>query len=321
MILTSPTYEGIISDISSIAEICHAKNIPLLVDEAHGAHLGLAENWPDSALHLGADIVVQSVHKTLPSLTQTALLHLGKGSLTDPEEVERQLDVFETSSPSYPLLVSIDGCSQLIAEEGKQLFGAWLQRLERFDASSQKLRHLRVLGHSGENRENIYDFDPSKLPICTAGTDLTGPDLARILRERYGLETEMSQGHICLAMTGMGDSDRAMEHLAKALLEIDGRLSVREGSAVLTMPSPGKQVFTQAEAIRKPAENVTCQEALGRISGEYIWAYPPGIPLTVPGEQITEEFLKVARELELAGTGLHHSHSRQQQKIAVLKEG
>ena len=320
MVLTSPTYEGILSDISAIAEICHAHHIPLLVDEAHGAHLGFGEGWPDSALHQGADIVVQSVHKTLPSLTQTALLHLGKGSLADPEEVERQLDVFETSSPSYPLLVSIDGCSQLIAQEGESLFQQWRERLNRFDEAVRDLQHLKVLGHGGEKRENIYAFDPSKLPICTAGTDLTGPELARILRERYGLETEMSQGDICLAMTGMGDSDRAMEHLVKALKEVDSEIAVRSRCASRTLPKPGEQVYTQAEGIRKSRETVDFASASGRISGEYVWAYPPGIPLTVPGERITEEFLHVARELQQAGTKLHHSHCREPEKIAVLKE-
>ena len=320
VILTSPTYEGVISDVSSIAELCHRQKIPLLVDEAHGAHLGLQQGWPDSALHLGADVVVQSVHKTLPSLTQTALLHLGKGSLADPQEVERQLDVFETSSPSYPLLTSIDGCSELIAAQGEKLFSQWKQRLDAFDLAAEKLQNLRVLGHNQEKREHIFAFDPGKLPVCTAGTNLTGPGLAGILRRNYGIETEMSQGHICLAMTGMGDSTRAMVHLQQALLEIDSSLESSSDRAALTLPRPGKGEKSISQAVLLPGNPVPFGEALGRISGEYVWAYPPGIPMVVPGEQITEEFLVAAASLEVCGTRLHHSRCRQEGRIFLLKE-
>ena len=135
VILTSPTYEGVLSDIAGIAAVCHARGVPLLVDEAHGAHylpLAQACGWRGGALAAGADVVVQSPHKTLPSLTQTALLHLGAGSLADPEEIERQLDVFETSSPSYPLLASLDGCTGLLAARGAALFAGWRARLDRF---------------------------------------------------------------------------------------------------------------------------------------------------------------------------------------------
>ena len=174
VVLTSPTYEGVLSDIRSIADLCHARGIPLLVDEAHGAHLGLFEGWPRSAVQLGADLVVQSAHKTLPSLTQTALLHLGKGSLADPAEVERQLDVFETSSPSYPLLVSLDGCTGLLREQGKALFSGWEQRLDRFDRDILPLKQLKVLCHGADRltgHPDFFDFDPGKLAVCTAGTD------------------------------------------------------------------------------------------------------------------------------------------------------
>ena len=320
VVITSPTYEGVISDIRSIAEICHRKNIPLLVDEAHGAHLGLAENWPDSALHLGADVVIQSVHKTLPSLTQTALLHLGKGSLADPQEVERQLGIFETSSPSYPLMVSIDACTELIAAEGKKLFSQWRQRLLSFDQAALQLKHLKILGRSEEEKEQIFSFDPGKIPIFTGNTELSGPDLAEILRTRYGLETEMSQGEICLVMTGMGDSDRAMQHLQQALLEIDSSLSDAVKEPAATVLKPGRAVLRSSQAVLRETEEKDLSQAAGSISGESVWAYPPGIPLILPGEQITEEFLSAAEKLRDSGTDLHHSRCRQKGRMAVLKE-
>ncbi len=147
VILTSPTYEGVVSDIASIARLCHAHGVPLLVDEAHGAHylpFAAQYGWQGGAVAAGADLVVQSAHKTLPSLTQTAFLQLN-GSLADPAEVERQLDVFETSSPSYPLLVSLDGCTGWLAQQGCAAFAAWRARLDRFDAAAKKLQNTRIL--------------------------------------------------------------------------------------------------------------------------------------------------------------------------------
>ena len=130
VILTSPTYEGVCSDVAAIVKICHARGVPLLVDEAHGAHylpLAAPYGWRGGAVAAGADLVVQSAHKTLPSLTQTAWLHLN-GDLADPAEVERQLDVFETSSPSYPLLASLDGCTEWLLQNGAAAFAAWRRR-------------------------------------------------------------------------------------------------------------------------------------------------------------------------------------------------
>lgn len=147
VILTSPTYEGVLSDIRTIAEICHARGVPLLVDEAHGAHylpFAARYGWRGGAVAAGADLVVQSAHKTLPSLTQTAFLQLN-GDLADSAEVERQLDVFETSSPSYPLMVSLDGCTRWLADEGEAAFAAWRTRLDAFDAAVRDLKNTKIL--------------------------------------------------------------------------------------------------------------------------------------------------------------------------------
>ena len=318
VIITSPTYEGVISDIKTISEICHSHRIPLLVDEAHGAHRGLQSGWPESALHLGADLVVQSVHKTLPSLTQTALLHMGKDSLADPREVERQLAVFETSSPSYPLMVSIDSCTELLLQQGEPLFKDWARRISEFDQKMERLQHLKILGHTEKKRENIFAFDPGKIPVSTAAASFSGTELAQILRDRYGMETEMAQGDICLAMTGMGDSDRAMERLSDALLEIDSHAVPALKAPVSTLPPPGKQIFSPGDAVLKEREERLLADAKGWISAEYVFAYPPGIPLILPGEEITEEFLSSAEEMLASGTRLHHSVSCEKGKISVL---
>lgn len=320
VVLTSPTYEGVLSDIAAIADLCHRAGIPLMVDEAHGAHLGLCEGWPESAVRLGADLVVQSAHKTLPSLTQTALLHLGKGSLADPEEVERQLDVFETSSPSYPLLVSLDGCTGILRENGAALFANWKTMLNRFDQLAAGLEKFSVLCHGGDslgNHPDFFDFDPSKLPIYTGRTGETGGSLAAKLRQR-GFELEMACGNLALGMTAMSDDPAAVERFARTLLELDREAEERALTPSAMLPPPGETVYPMGEALLRPAAEVPFAAAEGRISGEYIWAYPPGVPLVAPGERISQTFLEAAAALQATGTALHHSHCKKAENITVL---
>ena len=150
VVLTSPTYEGVVSDISAIADICHAQGIPLMVDEAHGSHFNYSEHFPTSATALGADIVIQSLHKTLPSLTMTSLAHLN-GSLVRPEEMSRQLAIFESSSPSYVLMASIDRCFRLLRDEGERLFESYNQRITDFSEKMKHLQHLKVLCHGDDS--------------------------------------------------------------------------------------------------------------------------------------------------------------------------
>ncbi len=215
VILTSPTYEGVLSDIRTIAEICHARGVPLLVDEAHGAHylpFAARYGWRGGAVAAGADLVVQSAHKTLPSLTQTAFLQLN-GDLADPAGVERQLDVFETSSPSYPLMVSLDGCTRWLADEGEAAFAAWRARLDAFDAAVRDLKNTKILCCGADALTAHPDFfahDSGKilLQIGAAGAAYLRAD---------GFEPEMVCGPNVLAMTSPCDDADALERLADVL--------------------------------------------------------------------------------------------------------
>ena len=321
VVLTSPTYEGVISNIATIAKICHAHHVPLLVDEAHGAHLGLSEHCPESAVKLGADLVVQSAHKTLPSLTQTAFLHLPLGSMANPEEVDRQLDIFETSSPSYPLLASLDGCTGILKDEGDILFTLWEDMLSTFDKITEPLQHLKVLCHGKDNIENhpaIFGFDPGKLVVCTADTHYTGTELARILRNRFGFETEMACGQITLAMTSIADQKQAITSFADALLILDREAEAAEHAVACALPVPGRAKYTIANALAHSALDIAADEAVGKVCGEYIWAYPPGVPLIAPGEAVTRKFLAACAELVQSGTQLHHSHCKKAGFLHVL---
>ena len=302
VILTSPTFEGVLSDVRTIANLCHRRGVALLVDEAHGAHLGLFPGFPDGAVRAGADVVIQSAHKTLPSLTQTAWLHLA-GPLAEEDELERQLDVFETSSPSYPLLASLDGCTGLLLHRGRALFEAWTDRLDRFNKAAADLERLRLLG----DRPSFFARDPSKLLVNCRGTQFTGTSLAEALRLRFGFEVEMACGENLLAMTSPADSDEALERFSEALHCLDRECHTVSGAGSQALPSPGETRCTIAQALVCPAEQVSADRALGRTAAEYVWAYPPGVPLLVPGEEITASYLEAADRLERQGTRLRHS--------------
>ena len=316
VVLTSPTYEGVLSDIASISAICRRHGVPLLVDEAHGAHLlplAVSHGWQGGAVAGGADLVVQSAHKTLPSLTQTALLHWNGGPLADPEEVERQLDVFETSSPSYPLMASLDGCTGLLAAQGDALFAAWRARLDRFFAAAEHWRHIRLLCHGRDSLQNhplFFGFDDSKLLL-----DI-GQEGAAFLRAN-GFEPEMVCGQNLLAMTSPCDEDAAFERLAALLTDYDAALPGRSPALPGTLPLPGRAVCTIEAALLRPFADIPLAQAAGRTAAEYVWAYPPGVPLLAPGEEVTPDFVAAAGALAASGTRLRHTGCKNSAMVRV----
>lgn len=328
VIITSPTYEGILSDIRTIAAVCHRRGVPLVVDEAHGAHLGLFKEggFPEGAVGCGADITVQSVHKTLPSMTQTALLHL-QGNIVKEREIERQLGIFETSSPSYPLMISIDSCVNLLRREGPALFSEWKKGLEQFYDSAERLSCIKILTDEcldGDN-EKAVTRDPSKILINFRKAGLSGARAAGILRERYNIETEMSSGMSVLAMTGCGDGRENLKKLFDALSRMDQTLNKRGGRAASgrRVPEALPEVCTACSiltAVNCPGEEVPAAECEGRICGEYLYAYPPGIPILAPGEYIKKSHLRIIRQKEGEGNPVHHTHSSGKDCIMCLAE-
>ena len=348
VVITSPTYEGVLSDVRAIAEICHAAGVPLIVDEAHGAHLGLrAENssdrafFPQGAVSCGADVVIQSAHKTLPCLTQTSWMHI-QGNLVSPKRVDHELDVFETSSPSYPLMASLDAATCFLTREGGGYLHRWEECLTAFAEKTRGLRYLRIPGITDPlPRTAAFARDPGKILISGRDAGLTGGALADILRTRYQFETEMAVGWNVLAMTSMADDPEAIERFAEALQEIDSgslyekeppfprRLSASDIDIVIEanlIAAPSAEtVMTIAEAMERPSVPVIEESAAGAVSAEYLWAYPPGIPLIMPGERITDGLLCTLRALRAAGTAIHHEgrahDSVQDGEILTVKAG
>ncbi|MGN0166790.1 MAG: aminotransferase class I/II-fold pyridoxal phosphate-dependent enzyme [Acetatifactor sp.] len=284
VLLVSPTYEGRISDIREIAQIVHEKGIPLIVDEAHGAHLGWADGFAENSCRAGADLVIHSVHKTLPALTQTALLHVN-GRLIDREQLKRFLHIYQSSSPSYLLMASIDNALNYVSGEKPRLFADFLKNWRAMLEKLSACRHLCF--PMGEPQTQ----DVGKLVISVKHTNVSGRWLYDILLEKYHLQMEMAAESYVLAMFTMNDTKEGYERLTQALLEIDGQLSDDEKKTQAeTFPwKPDERAIPLAQAWDMGKLSVELAESIGSCAGEFVNLYPPGVPVLVPGEHITKE--------------------------------
>ena len=317
VLITSPTYEGVVSDIRAIADAAHEYGIPLIVDEAHGAHLEYADqchSFPKSALEYGADIVIQSLHKTLPCFTQTAILHV-KGKLVDQDRVSRYLSMFQTSSPSYLFMAGMERCIRYMDGDGRNEMVRYEERLEHFMKRMEGLQVLEVLDREicGKYR-TVAGWDPSKIVVSTMrAEDFHGEELAETLRRKYHLEMEMTAPEYVIAMTSLMDTEEGFERLGTALLEIDGALrrrteSGRKEKAASETPEglesklshPVRRMLI-CEAMDADTERTAFQDTVGKVSAEFVYLYPPGIPIIAPGEVFTDAIVEKIMAYKAAG--------------------
>ncbi|MDE5931681.1 MAG: aminotransferase class V-fold PLP-dependent enzyme [Lachnospiraceae bacterium] len=327
VVITSPTYEGVIADIREIARIVHEKDRILIVDEAHGAHLGLVEESPENAIRQGADLVIHSLHKTLPSMTQTALLHVNGGRV-NRDRLRQYLRIYQSSSPSYVLMASMDACILEIKENAAVHFAQLRRYYENFIRRMEKGRHIRI-GKPESVQGKGYCFqawDICKLVISVKGTFMSGQALYDILRDEFHLQMEMAAASYVLAIMTIADEEEGWQRLADALLWIDDRIEekkavseraeFRTADKRIKFPSVNEQLascpvspqappvkLSIAQALNKIYDSrfsdtimeVPLAQAVGSISGDFVCLYPPGIPLLVPGEIIEET---VVRQIE-----------------------
>ena len=313
--LTSPTYEGVVSDIRAIADVVHAHDALLIVDEAHGAHLGFSPAFPKSAVTEGADVVIQSLHKTLPTFTQSAILHICSDRV-DAEKIAKFLSYYQTTSPSYLLMAGMDECVTLLREQGSALFAAYEARLNRFREDVAELSHIRLL--SGDSPV-VWGFDIGKLYFSLKDTTLTGEEFGQILRSEFAIECEMTTADGCLCMTSIADTDEGFDRLAKAVIAIDRRLTAATHRAVAALPTLPEAVYTPAEVAERSMETINLSDAVGRIAGEFVWAYPPDIPILVPGERIDGGLIDAFTALQESGVRLHSDSEGLPETVRVLE--
>lgn len=285
IVITSPTYEGIVSDIRGIADYLHKNNKILIVDEAHGAHFNFSKVFPESAVKAGADVVIQSVHKTLPALTQTALLHLN-GSIADRDKIKRYWNIFQTTSPSYILMSSIDRCCSILNKNGEQLFKEYITRLKNLRMQIEKLDNIKLMPVD----------DISKIVLVVSN----GKQFYNELLNKYHIQLEMASMSYVIAMTSIADTDEYYERFINALKQLDKNENIKydhlnnvfdrevdfskyEADVVMNLYDAGNYYKT---------EYVDINQAEDRISAVSVFFYPPGVALVNPGERITAKLIK-----------------------------
>lgn len=272
VIITSPTYEGVVSNITA--------PVPVIVDSAHGAHFGLADWLPKRAV---GDIVITSLHKTLPCLTQTAAVNVYNEKYIDA--VKQYMDIFESSSPSYVLMNSVSKMVEIIRE--KSLFDSLYQNLKRLH--SIKLNNL----------EFIPVDDKTKINVSTVKCSLSGNEVADLLREMK-IEPEMSDEVHVILMSTIGDTGKGFDMLIDALKKIDAKC-VRGEKKIFPLPLPEKVCETwQVEN----TEKADFESSVGLVCGESVFAYPPGIPILVPGEKISADIVNYVKNDFEQGTNI-----------------
>lgn len=317
VVITSPTYEGIVSDVESISRVVHEKGKILIVDEAHGAHFGLAKEMPENSVKKGADLVIHSLHKTLPSMTQTALLHVN-GNLIDRVKLRRYLSIYQSSSPSYVLMASMDACISYLHENVESSFEKLKNFHKKFLNCMEKCRHIRI-GKEENLRKKGYNFsawDICKIVISVKGTSVNGQELYDMLLNEFHLQMEMAADSYVLAIMTIADGEEGWKRLADALLQIDGRIEDRIKDSIkdrtrdvniITDETSQTGIsyqptvkMTIAQALGHISKEIKLEQAEGEISGGFINLYPPGIPIIVPGEVIDSYIIRQIREsLEL----------------------
>ena len=339
VLIVCPTYDGIVSDIEAIARIVHRAGLPLIVDEAHGAHFRYDAMFPVSALDLGADVVIQSVHKTLPSLTQTALLHIkcnrpDGGCYADRERIDRYIHMVQSSSPSYVLMASIENSIYQMEQTDTAPYGKQLHKLRR---RLGQMRHLRLADTGLIGQAGIRDLDISKIVVSTRGTCLypaedgltgfTGAQLDDILRREYHLEMEMCGADYVTAITTGMDSGEGLERLGDALTRIDSQLTDagykpdgRSGDQKSVYSMRCDTAMSMGEAMEEKMASVGLEDSAGCISGEFVYIYPPGIPIVAPGEWISRPILEVILEYRDKGLPVQGPADQSLRTIRVVQK-
>jgi arginine decarboxylase len=321
----SPTYFGAVADVRGLAEVAHAHGVPLVVDEAWGAHLAFHEELPEHALSAGADLVISSTHKIVGSLTQSAMIHVAREPVgIDPEVVDRAVTLVESTSPSSLLLGSLDAQRRYAAVHGRDLLSEAIDAMAATRAAVREVHGLDVLDERLAGRPGVYDYDPLRLAIDVRGTGATGYELGPMLRELGDINLELYGENVMVAVFGMGEraapqGARLVGALRRAVAELDAG-GPREHEAFAPPPPWGELAMGPRDAFLGPQEVVPAAEAVGRIAAESLAAYPPGVPNVLPGERLTAETLDyVQRALEQGGA-LRGASDRRLRTIRVVAE-
>jgi arginine decarboxylase len=322
--IVSPTYFGAVADVAALAGVAHERGVPLIVDEAWGAHLAFHEQLPAHALSLGADLVISSTHKIVGSLTQSAMLHLGAGGRIGADAVDRAVTLTESTSPSALLTASLDGARRQAAVHGRELLDETMRGLVQTRAQIREIEGLDVLDERLCGRSGVFAYDPLRVAIDVRGIAANGYEMAPLLRELGDINLELYAQNVIVAVFGMGE--RAMPEAARLVqalrdaVERVGLDPTGESASFAAPPPWGELAMTPREAFLGKQEVVPAEQAAGRIAAESLATYPPGIPNVLPGERLTAETLAYIRSTLEQGGSVRGASDRLLRTVRVVAE-
>lgn len=321
VLIINPTYYGVATNIKEIAEIVHSYNIPLIVDEAHGPHLGFNSKLPMSAIEAGADICCQSTHKIIGAMTQCSLLHVCTDRI-DINKVQQILNLLQTTSPSYVLMASLDCARRQIALHGEELLDKAINLADYARTEINKIPGFYCFGKEILGNPGCYAMDPTKITITCRELGITGYDLDMLLADKYHIQMELADLYNVLAVGSFGDTKEHMDALLAALKEISNDYYGKGTKKADFIDFPGipEQVQIPREAFTSIKTSVPLNKSVGCISGEFLLAYPPGIPVLCPGERITKEIIDYIQQLKDTGLYVQGTEDPKVENIKVVKK-
>jgi arginine decarboxylase len=326
VLMVSPTYHGVGGDVGAIAQLAHQHNIPLLVDEAHGAHFGFHPDLPPTALSLGADLVVQSTHKTLCALTQASMLHQ-QGSITDARRVSAVLQMLQSSSPSNLLLASLEATCQQMWENGQALMAQTLALAHAARESISSIPGLSILSHPQTPTAGFCHLDITRLTIDVSGRGLDGFTADEICTKQFGVIAELPTLRHLTFILSLGNGQADLDRLVCALQSLSQDSSLDNGTIPSTLgwsadifPAVECSPLSPRDAFFAPRTSVPIAQAAGHISAETLCPYPPGIPITLPGERITSEQVEFLQQIQASGGLIVGSADQSLQSVQVVQQ-
>jgi arginine decarboxylase len=320
VLVINPTYFGIAANLKEIVDLVHEYDIPVLVDEAHGVHIHFHDDMPLSAMQAGADMAATSVHKLGGSMTQSSILNVREGRVS-ANRVKSVISMLTTTSTSYLLLASLDAARRQLFEHGKEMIDKVLELAAYARDEINDIPGLRCVGKEILGSAATYDMDSSKLTIQVRGIGLTGHQVEVWLREKYNIEVELSDLYNILCIITPGDSILTVTILVQALRELARIQMGKDSMKPLSVHLPNIPALSLSprEAFYSETEIIPLREAAGRIMAEFIMVYPPGIPIMLPGEIITQDNINYILENLEAGLPVQGPEDESIQTIKVIK--
>jgi arginine decarboxylase len=316
----NPTYYGVASNLKEIVEIAHSFGKPVIVDEAHGAHLKFHPSLPLSSMEAGADMSAASIHKLAGSMTQSSIL-LVKSQLIDDSSVKAAMNLTQTTSPSYPLMASLDVARKQLALEGEQLLTKAIKLSEKARKQLNEIQGIFVPGPEMIGKEGCQSYDPTKIIINIRELGLSGFEVENILRYDYRIQIELSDLYNILALITIGDSEKSIDILVSAIKDMAKKYKRKKLIQISAeLPDSQELVVSPRFAFYSQKRKVNLEDSEGEISAEMLMAYPPGIPIICPGERITKEIIDYAKTLKANGCQLQGTEDPEARAIKVLSD-